>query len=82
MKGFVLALVPALLFGVFGFAVYGFFGVVVFLVAKQWLPHLIGGVIAWIGLCAVLEIERHVRRSRIGRALEALINRQLMTIFA
>ncbi|MCB4806497.1 hypothetical protein QO001_006467 [Methylobacterium brachiatum] len=83
MRGFALALVPAMLFGLFGLASYGFLGLIVYLVAAQWvqwLPHLIGGVIAWLGLCVVLSDEQTVRRVRVGRGLQTLNERQLMPV--
>jgi hypothetical protein len=84
MRGFALAAIPAMLFGIYGLVAYGFLGLIVYLVAAQWtqyLPHVIGGIIAWLGLCVVLSIEHTARRVRIGRRLETLIERQLMPIF-
>ncbi|GJE52134.1 hypothetical protein GOFOIKOB_5202 [Methylobacterium tardum] len=81
MRGFAVAFLPAMLFGVFGLFLYGFFGYVLYLWAMQWLPHLIGGILAWIGLCAVIALERRARCQRIGRTLEVLIEHQLMPVF-
>lgn len=81
MRGFAFAVLPAMLFGFFGLFLYGFFGYVLYLWTMQWLPALIGGVIIWLGLCALLSIERHARRGRIGHRLETLLEQQLMPVF-
>ncbi len=75
------ALFPALLFGLVGLLVYGFVGYALVLTALQALPYLLGGSAAWLGLCGLIALERRARCRRAGRAIESLLERQLMPAF-
>ena len=75
------ALFPAMLFGLVGLLVYGFVGYALVLTALQALPYLLGGVAAWLGLCGLIALERRARCRRAGRAIETLLERQLMPVF-
>ncbi|MCJ2075542.1 hypothetical protein MKK68_07720 [Methylobacterium sp. E-016] len=74
-------LVPAILFGLVGLLVYGLMGYVLVQMVLQVLPYLVGGLLAWGGLCGILAFERHKRCDRISLALEIIIERQLRPVF-
>lgn len=74
-------LVPAILFGLVGLAVYGLVGYVLAQMALQGLPYLVGGILAWLGLCGVLAFGHRKRCQRIGLALETVIMEQLLPVF-
>ncbi|MFH6780896.1 MULTISPECIES: hypothetical protein [Methylobacterium] len=78
---FSFAIFPAMLFGFAGLLVYCLLGYAVFVTVLQLLPYLIGGIVAWLGLCGLIAIERRARCRRAGQALEALLERQLMPVF-
>lgn len=75
------AVFPAMLLGLVGLLVYGIVGYAVAVTALQVLPYLIGGIAAWLGLCAVIALERRARCHRAGRAIETMIEQQLMPLF-
>ncbi|QRE77392.1 hypothetical protein [Methylobacterium aquaticum] len=75
------AVFPAMLLGLVGLLVYGLIGYAVIMTALQALPYLLGGIVAWLGLCGLIALERHARCRRTGCAIETLLERQLMPIF-
>lgn len=75
------AVFPAMLLGLVGLLFYGIVGYTVAVTALQFLPYLIGGVAVWLGLCAVIAFERRARCHRAGRAIEAMIEQQLLPLF-
>lgn len=75
------AVFPAMLLGLVGLLVYGFVSYALVITALKFLPYLLGGVAAWLGLCGLIALERRARCRRAGRTIETLLEHQLMPIF-